>query len=186
MAKIECDKCGYKSAKNKELYKYSLCEFCNYFAPLEKEEVVTYVNEKVDWRVTQTYRKQEKIGGIRQKRGMKIRAKDGKVMSRAPFGYKLERGKLIPAKNSDMVERIYEEFLNHEISLNQLSKKHGVSVNGLKKILTNFTYLGKVKFDRQVHEGNHKPLISSTLFNHVQDKLDNVLRGKQKNRKPKE
>jgi len=177
--KIECDKCGYKSAKNKDFFGKALCEFCAYFAPLEEKELIVYANESVDWRVTQTYRKQEKIGGIRQKRGMKIRAKEGKVMSRAPFGYKIVKNKLTPAGNYDLVEKIYEEFLNSEISLNRLSKKYGLSLNGLKKVLTNFTYLGKIKFDGQVHEGTHKALVSSTLFNHVQDKLEKTL-GKRK------
>ena len=178
--KIECDKCGYKSAKNKDFFGKALCEFCAYFAPLEEKQSLAYVNEHVDWRTTQTYRKQEKIGGIRQKRGMKIRAKEGRVMSRAPFGYKILKGKLFPAQNADLVEKIYEEFLNNEVSLNQLSKKYGLSLNGLKKILSNFTYLGKIKFDGQVHDGDHKALISSTLFNHVQDKLESILRKRKK------
>ena len=72
------------------------------------------------------------------------------------------------------VEEIFEEFLNSEISLTQLAKKHQLSVNGLKKILTNFTYLGKVRFNDQIHEGNHQPILSSTLFNHVQNKIDRL------------
>ena len=67
-----------------------------------------------------------------------------------------------------------EEFLNEKISLRKLSEKHNFSVNGLKKILTNFTYIGKIKFGSQVHEGNHNSLISSTLFNHVQNKLEKL------------
>jgi site-specific DNA recombinase len=100
-------------------------------------------------------------------------------MSRAPFGYEIKNNKLVPAVNADLVEKIYEEYLNTELSLNQLSKKYLLSLNGLKKVLTNFTYIGKIKFDGEVHEGKHKPLVSSTLFNHVQDKLEKTL-GKRK------
>ena len=64
--------------------------------------------------------------------------------------------------------------MNSNLSLRQLSKKHSFSVNGLKKILTNFTYIGKVKFDGQIYSGNHKPIVSSTLFNHVQNKLEKL------------
>src|SRR3989344_4731261 len=60
----------------------------------------------------------------------------------------------------------------NKFSLTQLSKKHNLSVNGLKKILKNQTYLGKIKFDGQIHIGFHQALISSTLFNHVQKKLN--------------
>ena len=47
-------------------------------------------------------------------------------------------------------------------------------VNGLKKILTNFTYIGKIKFNNQIFNGNHQPILSSTLFNHVQNKFERL------------
>jgi len=111
--------------------------------------------------------------------GMEKRAKEGNVVSRAPFGLKIADGKLVKAGNFQAVENIFADFQNNEVSLNHLAKKYGFSVNGLKKILRNFTYLGKVKFDGEIHSGNHEPLISSTLFNHVQDKLER--RGIKKN-----
>lgn len=170
----ECVKCSYKSPKVKEIYGKTLCDFCAYFAPEDKDKFEEYVVEKVNAREIQTYRKQGVIGGIRQKRGMKKKAIEGFVVSRAPFGYKIEKGKLIKAQNYDLVQEMYEEFLNTNLSLNRIAKKRGLSVNGLKKILTNFTYLGKIRFDGEVHEGTHEPLISSTLFNHVQDKLEKL------------
>ena len=112
--------------------------------------------------------------GEKQKKGMIEKASKGEVMSRAPFGYLMENGQLIPAQNYNEVEDIFNEFLNEKISLNKLADKHNFSVNGLKKILTNFTYIGKVKFSNQIHQGNHKPIISTTLFNHVQNKLENL------------
>ena len=109
-----------------------------------------------------------------QKKGMVAKALQGNLMSRAPFGYKIENKKLIPAENYLEIEEIFEEFLNEKISLTKLAEKHNLSVNGLKKILKNFTYLGKIKFNNQIHEGNHKAIISSTLFNHVQNKLERL------------
>jgi site-specific DNA recombinase len=109
-----------------------------------------------------------------RKQGMVKKAIKGKLMSRAPLGYTLVKGVLTPAENSKEIEKIFEEFLYENISLRQLSKRHGLSVNGLKKILKNFTYIGKIKFNNQIFEGNHKPLISSTLFNHVQNKLEKL------------
>ena len=109
-----------------------------------------------------------------QKKAMIEKALQGKLVARPAFGYKLELGNLVPAVNSREVEEIFEEFLNTNISLTQLAKKHNFSVNGLKKILSNFTYIGKIKFNNQIHNGNHKPLISSTLFNHVQNKLEKL------------
>jgi len=109
-----------------------------------------------------------------QKKGMIEKASKGGVMSRAPFGYIVEDKKLIPAQNFVEIEEIFQEFLNENISLNKLAEKHNLSVNGLKKILTNFTYIGKIKFNNQIHDGNHSPIISTTLFNHVQNKLERL------------
>ena len=111
---------------------------------------------------------------INQKQGMIKKAIKGNLMSRAPFGYNIEEGKLTPAENYKEIEEIFSEFLNEKISLRKLSEKHQLSVNGLKKILKNFTYIGKIKFNNQIFEGTHEPLVSSTLFNHVQNKLENL------------
>jgi len=118
--------------------------------------------------------------GESQKKGMIKKFSEGKHMSRAPFGYDWDlRDKiLIPAKNSREVEEIFEEFLKEDSNLSILAQKHKLSVNGLKKILRNFAYVGKVKFDGQIHEGKHKPLVSTILFNHVQDKLEKLKRKK--------
>lgn len=109
-----------------------------------------------------------------QKKGMMQRASQGALMARPAFGYKLDNGKLVPAENFREVEEIFGEFLTTNISLTQLAKKHNFSVNGLKKILKNFTYIGKIKFNNQIHNGNHQSIISSTLFNHVQNKLERL------------
>jgi DNA invertase Pin-like site-specific DNA recombinase len=110
-----------------------------------------------------------------QKKGMLKKASSGKVMSKPAFGYKIEKGILIPdEEKTKIIEEIFLEFRDKDFSLNQLSKKYGFSVNGLKKILRNFTYLGKVKFNGEIHNAEHKPIISSTLFNQVQDKLERL------------
>ena len=109
-----------------------------------------------------------------RKIAMLEKAKKGKLMSRPAFGYKIENNNLVPAQNSDEVREIFEEFLNKNISLTNLSKKHHLSVNGLKKIITNYTYIGKIKFNNQIYNANHQPLVSSTLFNHVQNKIEKL------------
>jgi DNA invertase Pin-like site-specific DNA recombinase len=118
----------------------------------------------------------EKLKSIHttRKNSMAEKAMHGNLMSRAPFGYEIIEGKLIPAEYSREVEEIFEEFLNEKISLRTLAKKHHLSVNGLKKVLKNFTYLGKIKFNNQINDGTHQPIVSSTLFNHVQNKLERL------------
>lgn len=150
----------------------TLCSICHYFAPGDEKEFEKYVHEKIDGEILNTFRKSAKSISRRTKKGMNKKATSGNPITRAPFGYLMQEGKLIPAQNFREVEEIFQEFLDTNISLTQLANKHHFSVNGLKKILKNQAYLGKVKFDGQTHQGTHQPLISSTLFNHVQDKLE--------------
>jgi len=168
---MECKKCGYKSESNKEKFGSNLCPFCLYLSPNDEESFSEYVNEKVDSSNLETFRKHFRPGE-KQKKGMIKKASLGSAMSRAPFGYKLENGTLTPAENFKEIEEIFEEFLNNKLSLRTMADKHKLSVNGLKKVLRNFTYIGKIKFNNEIYEGTHTPIISSTLFNHVQNQLE--------------
>ncbi len=170
----ECAKCGYNLEQMKSKFGKPLCNFCFYFSPDKKEGMQQYLLEKVNYKLIETYRKQNKLAGVRQKKGMIKKAQEGKIMNRAPFGYVIRKGNLFPAENFKKVEEIFLEFNKTELSLNRFAKKWGFSINGIKKILTNFTYVGKIKFNKEIHVGNHSPLISSTLFNHVQDKFERL------------
>lgn len=172
--RMVCSKCGYDSEKNIFILGVELCSVCKRFAPKSSEELDKYIETKANSESLNSFRVYADQLGNPQKKGMIQKASIGKTMSRPAFGYEFQKGILVPAQNFREVEEIFEEFLNTSISLNQLSKKHNLSTNGLKKILTNFTYIGKVKFNGQIHEGKHKPIISSTLFNHVQNKLDRL------------
>jgi hypothetical protein len=173
--KKQCTKCGYISKSNKIKFDKDLCEFCYHFSPDESEPFSKYISEKTDWKSLQSYRKQNKLFRNNQKIGMISKAKKGFVMNRVPFGYKIIGGKLFPDNElSKIVEEIFLEFRDNEISLNKLSKKYGFSLNGLKKILRNYSYLGKLNFDKEIHSSNHEPIISATLFNQVQDKLERL------------
>lgn len=145
------------------------------FVSLQDKIETTSASGKLMFHIISAFAEFERnVTGERTKFSMDKKARDGNIVTRAPFGYQLENKKLISAKNSYIVQEIFQDFLNQKISLTKLAKKYSFSVNGLKKILTNQTYLGKIKFDHQTHQGEHQPLISSTLFNHVQDKLDKL------------
>ena len=174
MGSKQCKKCGFFSEKNKEKFETLLCPFCLKFSPKEEEDFKLYVSEKVDEKVLTSFRKGLSVINEEKKDGMERAVRTGRIVSRAPFGYRFHGKNLVPADNFREVEEIFEKFLNEKISLRQLSNKHKLSVNGLKKILTNFTYIGKVKFNKSLFQGEHQQIISSTLFNHVQDKLENL------------
>ncbi|MEM4330418.1 MAG: recombinase family protein [Candidatus Pacearchaeota archaeon] len=166
-----CYKCGYIDEKEIIVDNVPLCSLCAFFSPSAKEDFLKYIEEKVDWKLLETFRKYGQKFGIKQKEGMEKKAEEGKVMSRAPLGYDLLNGKLVENQDSHKVHSIFKEFLETDISLNSLAKKYSLSINGLKKILTNRTYLGEIKFDGRIFKGEHKPLISPEIFYAVQRKL---------------
>lgn len=168
---MKCVKCGYESDNNKKKRDYFFCEICYKFSPESMEELEDYASEKIISDLLGPFRKYLHSKKDKKQR-MNKKAIQGELMSRAPFGYKIQDGKIIPSENSKEVEEIFEEFSRSDISLRSLAKKRNFSVNGLKKILKNFTYLGKIKFNNQIYEGKHSALISASLFNQVQDKLE--------------
>lgn len=168
---MRCEKCGFESEENKlvDEEKY-LCSICSQFAP-SKEKLQEYLSEKIDTIHLDSFRK----FGKTNLHGMKEKAAQGKVMSRAALGYKIVNKELvIDEEKKLLVQQLFLEFLNSDLSLNALSIKYKVSINGLKKVLRNFTYLGKTKFQGMVMQGNHQAIISSELFNKVQNKLENL------------
>ena len=188
--RFTCAKCGFRGraedlevhhikmrvdgGSDKEENLLTLCSLCHYFAPDDEVDFNKYVNEKIDGNLLDAFRKSAKSISRRTKKGMIKKSEKGEFVTRAPWGYKIENKKLIPTEHAYQVQEVFQDFLNQDISLTKLSKKYGFSVNGLKKILTNQAYLGKVKFDKQTHQGSHQALISSTLFNHVQNKLEKL------------
>jgi site-specific DNA recombinase len=112
------------------------------------------------------------IIGDRTKFGMERKAREGGFITKAPRGYKIVDKQLLPdPETKDLITEIFEEFLNNSISLTQLAKKHGMSTAGMKKLLQNTTYIGKVKFANEESQGTHQPIVDIGLFNQIQEKL---------------
>ena len=111
------------------------------------------------------------IIGDRTKFGMERKAKEGGFITKAPRGYKLLNKQLIPDENSEEIKRIFDEFLNSDISLAQLAKNHSMTPTRIKKLLSNTTYLGKVKFANQESNGQHKAILEQEILKKVQEKL---------------
>jgi len=115
------------------------------------------------------------IIGDRTTFGMERKAKEGGFITKAPLGYKLvNKQLLINPDQKDKIKSIFEEFLNSNISLTQLAIKNGFTTSGVIKLLSNTTYLGKVKFANHETEGQHEPLVDKHLFEQVQNKLNHV------------
>ena len=175
-----CKKCGYSDKKEKIIFGNTLCKICATFAPQKIHDFQNYIEEKIDWKDIDTFRKYKQYSGEKQKQGMEKMANIGRIVTRAPLGYDVVNGNLIPNEEAVRVHSLFRTFLNKEYSLNLLSKNFLLSINGLKKILTNRTYLGEIKFDGKIHKGSHQPLISPEIFYAVQRKFKTYLRPRKK------
>lgn len=112
------------------------------------------------------------IIGERTSFGMERKTKEGGAVSKPPLGYIMVNKKLEPnPEKKELIRQIFEEFYQTETSLNKLAIKHNLTINGLKKVLTNRTYLGEVKFAGETRKGLHEPLIKEVLFEGVQKKM---------------
>ena len=73
---------------------------------MENIESLKKENEKLKEEVEKL-----KLLRLNQKQGMITKASKGNLMSRAPFGYIIQEGKLTPAINRDEIEEIFQEFI---------------------------------------------------------------------------
>ncbi|MCK5320991.1 hypothetical protein KAJ38_00250 [Candidatus Pacearchaeota archaeon] len=175
-----CKKCGYQDKKEVIIFGSSLCHICAKFSPEKIHDFQNYLDEKIDWKVLDTFRKYGQRFGKKQKSGMNKVASIGRIVTRAPLGYDVVNGNLIPNEDAVRVHSLYRTFLNRKFSLNSLAKNFSLSVNGLKKVLSNRTYLGEIKFDGRIHKGEHQNLISPEIFYAVQRKLKTYLKPRKK------
>lgn len=190
--KFTCQKCGFQDKKDEEIEIHHinskvyggsdspdnlvvLCSICHHHAPDSREDFERYLNEKIDHRVLETFRKSNRSITKKTKQGMVLHSRDGQHITRPPMGYRLVNKQLIIEKEKvEEVRAIYDEFLNSNISLTQLAKNHSFTTSGIKKLLQNTTYLGKVKFAEIESQGNHESIISQELFDKVREKLSNL------------
>lgn len=136
---------------------------------------------------------------------MKFYASQGYFLFKPPLGYRLEDKILYPNEKSEVIKEIYQGFIQGT-SIKKLSKQCGVSTTGIKRILLNVTYIGKIKFGfegknnntgkrvanlpGEIFDGKHEPIIDIDTFklaqsilethSHIQSKShdnDNILSG---------
>ena len=175
-----CEKCGYTDLKEFKILNKNFCQVCSTFAPKEKEKLLDYVKEKIDWKILETFRKTNLSKGQSQKEGMDKKASEGDLVTRPPKGYGVIAGKLIPNKDASKIHSLFRTFINRNYSLNSLARNFTLSTNGVKKILSNRTYLGEIKFNGKIHKGNHQSIISPEIFYATQRKLKGYLKPRKK------
>lgn len=142
------------------------------FVSLQDKIETTSASGKLMFHIISAFAEFERnIIGDRTKFGMQRKASQGGVITKAPRGYKIINKQLVPDENSKEIKQIFEEFLDSQISLTQLSKKFNMTPTGMKKLLKNTTYIGKIQFDNKKTDGQHKAILDNQLFEMVQDKI---------------
>jgi DNA invertase Pin-like site-specific DNA recombinase len=116
------------------------------------------------------------------KRGHRNKVKDGIWPQMAPIGYVNEKGKgIVPHPEfSGMIRKIFEQYATGNFTLRQVKEKfnelglrgkaqNGLSVSNYQTILKNPIYTGLMRYNGEIYEGKHEPIISKKLFDDVQE-----------------
>ena len=83
------------------------------------------------------------------------------------MGYIHQLGKLIiDKKNVKKIQTIFE-MRSAGIHYKTISEKLNIPISTLYTIIKNPTYAGKVKYNGEIYEGTHKPIIDLDLFNNL-------------------
>jgi site-specific DNA recombinase len=124
--------------------------------------------------------------------GMERRAKSGRYNGELMLGYQrvadeddLRDGSklIIIAKEAMVIQRIFSMYANdmgYKAIVNQLNEEKetgkagkSFSINGIKTILANPIYIGKVRLGDQIEPGIHEAIVSPELWLQVQERLKN-------------
>ena len=116
------------------------------------------------------------------KRGLRQKLRRGEYPGWAPLGYTNELRNhtiLVDQEKHKLVKRIFELYATADYSLKSLAEKFNdlglrsktdkkLSVGMLQFILKNPFYCGVFKYNGELHEGKHEPIITKKLFDEVQ------------------
>lgn len=109
----------------------------------------------------------------------------GEYPSRAPFGYLNDKNTkkfVIDPNIAPHIKKLFQLFATGKYSFNDLvlycrnreiktSYKMSMNQPALKRIFTNPFYIGLFRWEKEIHEGTHKPLTSKDLFDRVQQEV---------------
>jgi len=130
------------------------------------------------------------------RRGIRQKLRRGEFPGKPPVGYTNEprlRTIVIDDEKAPLVRRMFEDFATGKFSVQAL-RDHVIdwgllsnygqrpALSKLYKTLANPFYIGLFRYNGELHDGSHKPLISQELFDQVQAILRR--RSVPKNRRP--
>ncbi len=116
------------------------------------------------------------------KRGLRQKIRNGVWPGWAPVGYlnnPRTRGIDVNAEKALKVVQLFELYATGSYTLHALArwcqeqqltsnKGQPISASNVQSILKNIFYIGLMKFNGEIYEGTHQPLVSKKLFDRVQ------------------
>ncbi|MBU6431630.1 recombinase family protein, partial [Patescibacteria group bacterium] len=131
------------------------------------------------------------------KRGHRNKVKEGIWPQMSPIGYVNEKGKgIVPHPElSILVKKTFEAYSTGNFTLREvrdkfnalgLKRKSGreLAVSNYQKLLKNPIYTGLMRYNGEIFEGKHEPIISKKLFDTVQEVMSRKSKPHSKGLKP--
>jgi DNA invertase Pin-like site-specific DNA recombinase len=131
------------------------------------------------------------------KRGHRNKVKDGIWPQMSPIGYVNEKGKgIVPHPElSILVKKTFEAYSTGNFTLRELRDKFNalglkrksgkeLAVSNYQKLLKNPIYTGLMRYNGEIFEGKHEPIITKKLFDSVQEVMMRKSKPKGKGLKP--
>src|SRR3989339_168763 len=132
------------------------------------------------------------------KRGHRQKLKDGIWPQNAPVGYLNDSDKkvIIPdPERSPYIVRAFEAYASGKYTLRQVRdmvnelglrsrKEQELSISNIHNMLKNPIFCGLLRYNGEIHEGKHEPIISKKLFDSVQEVMNRKSKPHSKGLKP--
>ena len=130
------------------------------------------------------------------KRGHRNKVKDGIRPQMAPLGYVNVKGAgiAIHPELAPLIKKAFEAYATGNFTLRQIREKFNalglkgksgeLAVSNYQKILKNPIYTGLIRYNGEIFEGKHEPIISKKLFDSVQEVMMRKSKPKSRGLKP--
>src|SRR3989337_1792554 len=131
------------------------------------------------------------------KRGHRNKVKEGIWPQMSPIGYVNEKGKgIVPHPEfSVLVKKTFEAYATGNFTLREVRDKFNalglkrkssreLAVSNYQKLLKNPIYTGLMRYNGEIFEGKHEPIISKKLFDSVQEVMMRKSKPKSRGLKP--
>ena len=130
------------------------------------------------------------------KRGHRNKVKEGIWPQMSPLGYINKDKRIVPdPENAPLIRKTFEAYATGNFTLRELRDKFNalglkrksgkeLAVSNYQKLLKNPIYTGLMKYNGEIFEGKHEPIITKKLFDSVQEVMSRKSKPKSRGLKP--